>query len=1046
VITVGFVALVFTMFFPVVHAASSITLDSSGCSAIGGSWDSGTSTCTLYSDLTVNSGDSFYVPSGTGLLITPYTIENYGTISVDGRIGGDGSIANDGSLSVSNIGEISITTIFGSGTVSNDGMINVAAAGGSGTINNQGTIDTGYFTIDASGEILNYGSLSTTVSQSSNKAGGTLDNYGTINTGCFSSPNLCSIIENEVGGTFVNEASGNVENSATLTNLGTMDNYGQISNTNTFANSGTLTNEVGGVVTNEPNNPSIITNDGTINNYGQFNNYETISNSFDGTLTNYGQLDNFFDISNQGAISNSGTLSNEASGDIVSDGTITNSGVVDNSGTISNVQGTVSNTGTIDNVGLFENTGAVGSPGTLNNEGSGTITNEVGGTVNNKANGIIENYGAISNLNYIDNAGSLDDYGSIVNSGTILNTGFVSVVSSGTLTNNDLIDNGNVLSNDGTITNEAGATITSYGTIDNSGVIDNSGTIGSSGVIIDETQTIDGHPAILGVIINECGGQLLQYSGATFSGTPPSSGCTVHINPVVSVEVTSLAGGSILGGQIYNVASFGAQSSTLVPTGSVSYYLYFTGSSPSSCSGTPTQVGSSVTVQADGSVPNSDMTPALAAGNYAFQSVYTPGPGEANYSPSTSTCVSFTVSKANPSVITSVLQADGTTVITGGTVVAGTSLHDSATLSGSVSGFPITGTVTYNLYSNGQCSGAPSGQQTVTLGSGGAVPNSPAQIPGGGAYGYTATYKGDSNYNSVTGACESFNVLPQTLTDGFFSCSFGNQFGLLFPQNSKSSYSLILSIPLQFYDNILYQGTPGTSFSFKIAIPFPFVTQGAYPIQTSSSTGLTKAKCYVPSFDQSKYDTISTTGGHLSPSGHPEILLGDYGSGGNLGSTTTVTVSGKVPASGFLYIAIHLSYGLTGQTFNKLVTGSSTTGVACTTVAPCVQWTSRTAVIIGNGQTYLPFTVSSVNFINKDPGVAGVVTSAATGDPIAGVQIQVYSSSGALLATLYTDQNGYYAYSFSGPPATFTVKLPAYGISQTVKTTSNSYATANFAV
>src|SRR4029079_7756928 len=113
--------------------------------------------------------------------------------------------------------------------------------------------------------------------------------------------------------------------------------------------------------------------------------------------------------------------------------------------------------------------------------------------------------------------------------------------------------------------------------------------------------------------------------------------------------------------------------------------------------------------------------------------------------------------------------------------------------------------------------------------------------------------------------------------------------------------------PGQFYDNIFVSGTPGSSKTLNITVPYPFVTQGANPIQAHASFTLNNG-CFVPSPSLAGC-SISTLGGNLSASGNPVIVLGDYVPQ-NIGSTTTATVTCTVPSSGLLYVTIHLDDGL----------------------------------------------------------------------------------------------------------------------------------------
>jgi len=74
-------------------------------------------------------------------------------------------------------------------------------------------------------------------------------------------------------------------------------------------------------------------------------------------------------------------------------------------------------------------------------------------------------------------------------------------------------------------------------------------------------------------------------------------------------------------------------------------------------------------------------------------------------------------------------------------------------VTGAVAGFPMTGEITYYLFSNGNCYGAWDYKESVELG----AESTPTTF-GPGSYSYRATYSGDGNYESSTGACEPFAI------------------------------------------------------------------------------------------------------------------------------------------------------------------------------------------------------------------------------------------------------------------------------------------------
>ena len=195
--------------------------------------------------------------------------------------------------------------------------------------------------------------------------------------------------------------------------------------------------------------------------------------------------------------------------------------------------------------------------------------------------------------------------------------------------------------------------------------------------------------------------------------------------------------------------------SGITPTGTMTYRFY----AGASCGGTAWMT-SGVTLSG-GSVPNSSPSSALDAGTYSTKASYS---GDGNYAPATSSCASFLVQETASGVGTVVDDATLGAPWTGSETI-GASVYDTATVT-TVAGIAPTGTLTYDLYRDGTCSGSPVATSTVIL-SGGSVPSSSAQGDlGAGSHAYQGTYSGDSNYQAATGACEAFAVARSAATLG----------------------------------------------------------------------------------------------------------------------------------------------------------------------------------------------------------------------------------------------------------------------------------------
>ena len=176
--------------------------------------------------------------------------------------------------------------------------------------------------------------------------------------------------------------------------------------------------------------------------------------------------------------------------------------------------------------------------------------------------------------------------------------------------------------------------------------------------------------------------------------------------------------------------------------------------------------------------------------------------------------------------------------------------------------------------------------------------------------------------------------------------------------------------------------------------------------------------------------------------------------------TITVDLSGLPP--GFKYVNIHLDYGLKSTMGYTKGTASPTAGCPVDTTPNDAVNPDTSIPDIPNCQSYtLSFddgggesssadsqTVSSRNAFKRDPGIGGLVLKSGTNEPVANAKVQIYDSANTLLATVYTDVDGWYMwqYKYTGKPATFTVKLPAYSLSQIVTLKSNGFLVVSFTV
>jgi hypothetical protein len=225
------------------------------------------------------------------------------------------------------------------------------------------------------------------------------------------------------------------------------------------------------------------------------------------------------------------------------------------------------------------------------------------------------------------------------------------------------------------------------------------------------------------------------------------------------------------------------------------------------------------------------------------------------------------------------------------------------------------------------------------------------------------------------------------------------------------------------------------------------VTNGAVPIHAYSTYNIVPngagGYCLQPGTDVTSAYTIATAGGHLSPSGSPIILIGDH-SPQNMGGFTTVTVVGTVPATGRLYVTIHLEYGLKRTSgWTKLGENAVGSGpyAGITINEPQTYTLSFTGGSTGDTQT-----TQSINEFKRPAGFLGFAEDQL--GPKKGARVQVYSPTGSLLGTVYTDEDGYYLFEYKhkAKAATYTVKLPDYKLQQSATVKANGFAVVNFTI
>ena len=279
------------------------------------------------------------------------------------------------------------------------------------------------------------------------------------------------------------------------------------------------------------------------------------------------------------------------------------------------------------------------------------------------------------------------------------------------------------------------------------------------------------------------------------------------------------------------------------------------------------------------------------------------------------------------------------------------------------------------------------------------------------------------------------------ITDSMRRTLPNNQLRLIFTQDTQKMpcYKLTASNPGQFYYNVFYTAAPGSNVTFHVTLPYPWVTQGARPIEvydgvTANNSG--GQTCLAP--------------GNKILAGSQQVTLSSYGSKPVMGVTTyTLNVTMTVPSTGFVFLAIHLDYGLKASTgYGHNGAGDATMGGSTGTIPIPNNQSYAFSVTGAAGGSAL---VSSYNAFKKNPGVGGLAHSQITTFSVPGSTVKLKDAKGTVLGSGVTDQDGWYVlnYRANGKAATYYVTLtpPArFGTTQTKAITlkPNGYVQVDF--
>jgi len=247
--------------------------------------------------------------------------------------------------------------------------------------------------------------------------------------------------------------------------------------------------------------------------------------------------------------------------------------------------------------------------------------------------------------------------------------------------------------------------------------------------------------------INKVGnGYTLAATDGSLTSATSSAFNVVKASPTIA---TALSASSLtVGGSAHDTATLSGFSA---PTGTVAYSYY----TNNTCTAGQVNVNT-VTVAANGTVPNSSTVAFNTPGTYYWQAVYG---GDANNNGASSLCTA-----TNNEQLTVKYSPTIATALSASSITAGTNAYDTTTLSGVVNSSGMAG-VTYSYYTNNTCTANAVTVNTVTVATNGTVPNSnTVTFNSVGTYYWQAVYSGDADNYGVSSTCTAVNNEKLTVT------------------------------------------------------------------------------------------------------------------------------------------------------------------------------------------------------------------------------------------------------------------------------------------
>jgi hypothetical protein len=300
-----------------------------------------------------------------------------------------------------------------------------------------------------------------------------------------------------------------------------------------------------------------------------------------------------------------------------------------------------------------------------------------------------------------------------------------------------------------------------------------------------------------------------------------------------------------------------------------------------------------------------------------------------------------------------------------------------------------------------------------------------------------------------------------------------DQFRLVFTPDVQSwpAYKISSSNPGQTYYNAVVKGTPNSVEDVEFTVPYPYVTVGGQALHVYDALPLTftagpNGACFVPAAAiQSEPVTIfleDYQNGSGPYGGLTCVPPKDACDGADAGTDSdlkagycTFTVGVTIPASGQVYVNLHLDYGLTGPHVD-----------ACPDDGTADRYDkdgsnaleNRDGADNGTGDLAIPNCqpyvfghacpsatcagTDMVSSLNEFKGIAGVIGQTMLGDEaVPGLKLQLMNGS-TVLARGSTDADGFYLlnYKHKGKAANFTVDIVGLNMRQVVTLKANGYA------